>query len=120
MGIHRGDGARGTAARAAAAATTGARATAAWPISGKPIWRQSLTFFRRAAGYEPVWTCPRAAAFTERAGQIAMSYSTIEFHPGPRVASIVLNRPPLNIINLQMLDELNAVWTEVEDLKAQV
>jgi cyclohexa-1,5-dienecarbonyl-CoA hydratase len=49
-----------------------------------------------------------------------MSYSTLLFHPGPRVASIVLNRPPLNIINLQMLDELNAVWTEVEDLKAQV
>jgi cyclohexa-1,5-dienecarbonyl-CoA hydratase len=49
-----------------------------------------------------------------------MSYSTLLFHPGPRVASIVLNRPPLNIINLQMLDELNAAWSEVEDLKAQV
>src|SRR5207249_11348277 len=49
-----------------------------------------------------------------------MTYSTIQFHPGPRVASIVLNRPPLNIINLQMLDELNAAWSEVEDLKAQV
>ncbi len=49
-----------------------------------------------------------------------MSYSTIQFHPGPRVASIVLNRPPLNIINLQMLDELGAAWAEVEDLKAQV
>src|SRR6266581_1933865 len=44
-----------------------------------------------------------------------MSYSTIQFHPGPRVASIVLNRPPLNIINLEMLDELNAAWSEVED-----
>jgi len=49
-----------------------------------------------------------------------MTYSTIQFHPGPRVASIVLNRPPLNIINLEMLDELNAAWSEVEDLKAQV
>jgi enoyl-CoA hydratase/carnithine racemase len=49
-----------------------------------------------------------------------MSYSTLLFHPGPRVASIVLNRQPLNIINLQMLDELNAVWSEIEDLKAQV
>jgi cyclohexa-1,5-dienecarbonyl-CoA hydratase len=49
-----------------------------------------------------------------------VSYTTIEFHPGPRVASIVLNRPPLNIINLSMLDELNAAWSEVEDLKAQV
>src|SRR5215470_8312463 len=49
-----------------------------------------------------------------------MAYSTIQFHPGPRVASIVLNRPPLNVINLQMLDELNAAWSEVEDLKAQV
>jgi cyclohexa-1,5-dienecarbonyl-CoA hydratase len=49
-----------------------------------------------------------------------MSFSTIQFHPGPRVASIVLNRPPLNIMNLQMLEELNAAWSEVEDLKAQV
>src|SRR5437762_11652881 len=49
-----------------------------------------------------------------------MSFSTIDFHPGPRVASIVLNRPPLNIINLQMLEDLNAAWSEVEDLKAQV
>src|SRR5437667_12417752 len=49
-----------------------------------------------------------------------MSYSTIQFHPGPRVASIVLNRPPLNIINLELLDELNAAGSEVEDLKAQV
>ncbi len=49
-----------------------------------------------------------------------MSFSAIQFHPGPRVASIVLNRPPLNIINLQMLDELDAAWSEVEDLRAQV
>jgi len=49
-----------------------------------------------------------------------VNYSTIQFHPGPRLASIVLNRPPLNIINLEMLDELNAAWSEVEDLKAQV
>jgi cyclohexa-1,5-dienecarbonyl-CoA hydratase len=32
----------------------------------------------------------------------------------------VLNRPPLNIIDLEMLRELNAAWSEVEDLKAQV
>ncbi len=49
-----------------------------------------------------------------------MNYSTIQFHPGPRIASIVLNRPPLNIVNLEMLDELNTAWSEVEDLKAQV
>ncbi|PYS35487.1 MAG: hypothetical protein DMG14_26865 [Acidobacteria bacterium] len=49
-----------------------------------------------------------------------MSFSTIQFHPGPRVATIVLNRPPLNIINLEMLDELSAAWSDVEDLKAQV
>jgi cyclohexa-1,5-dienecarbonyl-CoA hydratase len=49
-----------------------------------------------------------------------MSYSTIQFHPGPRVASIVLNRPPLNIINLEMMDELGAAWDEVEALEAQV
>lgn len=49
-----------------------------------------------------------------------MSFSTIDFHPGPRVATIVLNRPPLNIINLAMLDELTAAWSEIEDLKTQV
>jgi cyclohexa-1,5-dienecarbonyl-CoA hydratase len=49
-----------------------------------------------------------------------MAYSTIEVHPGPRVVSIILNRPPLNIINLEMLEELNAAWSEVEDFKAQV
>src|SRR5215467_6723528 len=49
-----------------------------------------------------------------------MTYSTIQFHPGPRLASIVLNRPPLNIIDLEMLHELHAAWTEVEELKAQV
>jgi cyclohexa-1,5-dienecarbonyl-CoA hydratase len=49
-----------------------------------------------------------------------MSFSTIQFHPGPRVATIVLNRPPLNIINLAMLEELDAVWSEIEALKAQV
>src|SRR6185369_9002842 len=57
---------------------------------------------------------------TRTARQIVVSFSTIQFHPGPRVASIVLNRPPLNIINLEMLAELNAAWSEVEDLKAQV
>ena len=49
-----------------------------------------------------------------------MAFSTIQFHPGPRVATIVLNRPPLNIINLTMLDELDAVWSEIEALRAQV
>ncbi len=49
-----------------------------------------------------------------------MSFTAIQFHPGPRVSSIVLNRPPLNIINVQMIDELHAAWTEVEDLRAQV
>jgi enoyl-CoA hydratase/carnithine racemase len=49
-----------------------------------------------------------------------MAYSTIQLHPGPRVTTIVLNRPPLNIINLQMLDELTAAWSEIEDLKTQV
>jgi cyclohexa-1,5-dienecarbonyl-CoA hydratase len=49
-----------------------------------------------------------------------MSFTTIQFHPGPRVASIVLNRPPLNIINVQMIEDLTAAWTEIEDLKAQV
>src|SRR5262245_37042304 len=49
-----------------------------------------------------------------------MSLSTIEFYPGPRVASVVLNRPPMNVISLDMLDELHAVWDEVEGLEAQV
>jgi cyclohexa-1,5-dienecarbonyl-CoA hydratase len=49
-----------------------------------------------------------------------MSFPTIQFHPGPRVASIVLNRPPVNVINLEMLMDLHGAWDEVEDLKAQV
>jgi cyclohexa-1,5-dienecarbonyl-CoA hydratase len=49
-----------------------------------------------------------------------MTFSTIQFHPGPRVASIVLNRPPLNVINLELLDEFDAAWDEIEDLRAQV
>ena len=36
------------------------------------------------------------------------------------MASIVLNRPPLNIIHLEMMDELNSAWREIEDIKAQV
>ena len=49
-----------------------------------------------------------------------MPFSTIEFHPGPRVATVLLHRPPLNIINLEMLGELNTAWSEIEDLKTQV
>ncbi len=49
-----------------------------------------------------------------------MGFSTIQFHPGPRVASIVLNRAPMNVINLEMLGELHTAWDEIEDLKAQV
>src|SRR5437870_8819047 len=49
-----------------------------------------------------------------------MSFSTIQLHPGPRVASVVLNRPPLNIINLEMMEELNAAWDEIKDLGAQI
>lgn len=51
---------------------------------------------------------------------MTMSFSTVQFHPGPRVATIVLNRPPLNIINLEMLHELDGAWSEIEALKAQV
>jgi len=49
-----------------------------------------------------------------------MEYGLIQFHPGPRVSTIVLNRPPLNVINLQMMDELIAAWEEIEDLQSQV
>lgn len=49
-----------------------------------------------------------------------MDFQTIQFHPGPRLATIVLNRPPLNIINLQMMDELNAAWDETDALGSQV
>src|SRR5262245_59128591 len=41
-----------------------------------------------------------AAASTASTPPLAMGFATIRFHPGPRVASIVLNRPPLNVINL--------------------
>lgn len=49
-----------------------------------------------------------------------MSFSTIQFYPGPRVAGIVLNRPPLNIINIEMMDEIRDAWDEVSALEAQV
>jgi cyclohexa-1,5-dienecarbonyl-CoA hydratase len=49
-----------------------------------------------------------------------MAFESIEFHPGPRVATIVLNRPPLNILNLEMLAELNAAWDEIDDIKCQI
>src|SRR4051794_10623599 len=49
-----------------------------------------------------------------------MSFSTIQFYPGPRVATMVLDRPPLNVINLDMLDEMDTAWAEVEDLKTHV
>jgi cyclohexa-1,5-dienecarbonyl-CoA hydratase len=49
-----------------------------------------------------------------------MAYGSIQFYPGPRVSSIVLNRPPLNIIDAAMLKELNQAWTEVEELGSQV
>ncbi len=49
-----------------------------------------------------------------------MAYSTIQLHPGPRVSTIVLNRPPLNIINLQMMDELNSAWDEIDGVESQV
>ena len=44
----------------------------------------------------------------------------IEYHPGPRVASIVLNRPPLNVINIEMLDQLNAALDEADALQVQI
>jgi len=49
-----------------------------------------------------------------------MDYTTIQFHPGPRVASIVLDRPPLNVITIQMIDELNAALDEVGEIQSQV
>jgi cyclohexa-1,5-dienecarbonyl-CoA hydratase len=49
-----------------------------------------------------------------------MSFSSIQFFPGPRVAGIVLNRPPLNIINIEMMDEIEDAWDETSALEAQV
>src|SRR5215475_5683052 len=49
-----------------------------------------------------------------------MPFGTIQFHPGPRVTTIVLNRPPLNVINLEMMDELNAAWDEVDAMESQI
>jgi cyclohexa-1,5-dienecarbonyl-CoA hydratase len=49
-----------------------------------------------------------------------MGYQTIQFHPGPRVSSIILNRPPLNIINIEMMNELNAAWDEIDAMDSQV
>src|SRR6185436_16627375 len=52
--------------------------------------------------------------------RIGMAYQTIQFHPGPRVCSIILNRPPLNIINIEMMNELNAAWDEIDAMESQV
>jgi cyclohexa-1,5-dienecarbonyl-CoA hydratase len=49
-----------------------------------------------------------------------MDFRTIQFHPGPRVVSIVLDRPPLNVINVEVMDELDSAWEEIEALEAQV
>lgn len=49
-----------------------------------------------------------------------MDYQTIRFVPGPRVSTIVLNRPPLNIINLEMMAELEVAWDDVEGLESQI
>ena len=51
---------------------------------------------------------------------MSRTYTTIEFYPGPRVASIVLNRPPLNIITIEMIDELNAAFDEADELQVQI
>ena len=120
------------------------RWSAGWPATNKPIWRiGSLDFRSRTRGYAfrtqgrgyalrvgiaakptTIWFRKSCNAFesirSEHAGQTAVSYSTIQFHPGPRLASIVLDRPPLNIIDVQMLHELHDAWAEVEDLNAQV
>src|SRR5262249_60617538 len=81
-------------------------------IGGRPGRNASETQSIRNRRHATTAACP--------ASQVIMSFSTIRFHPGPRVATITLNRPPLNIINLEMLDELNTAWSEIEDLKAQV
>jgi cyclohexa-1,5-dienecarbonyl-CoA hydratase len=49
-----------------------------------------------------------------------MTFSTIQFRPGPRVTNIMMDRPPLNVITMEMLNELHAAWDEVEDVKAQL
>ncbi len=43
-----------------------------------------------------------------------MGYETIRFHPGPRTSTIVLDRPPLNVINITMMEELDQAWQEIE------
>jgi cyclohexa-1,5-dienecarbonyl-CoA hydratase len=49
-----------------------------------------------------------------------MEFRTIQFFPGPRVVSVVLNRPPLNIINIEMIDEISVALDEIEDLDSRV
>src|SRR4029078_9148403 len=49
-----------------------------------------------------------------------MTFSRIQIHHGPRVASIVLNGPALDVIYLHLLVEFESSWDEIEDLRAQV
>jgi cyclohexa-1,5-dienecarbonyl-CoA hydratase len=49
-----------------------------------------------------------------------MGYDTIRFLPGPGVSKIVLDRPPLNVLNLAMMAELDRAWNELDDLESPV
>ncbi len=52
-----------------------------------------------------------------------MPYETIRVEPADRIATITLNRPPMNPISTQMIDELNAVLDDIEkdiDIRAVI
>ena len=48
---------------------------------------------------------------------MAMAWRNIELSVGDRVATITLNRPPLNILNLEMINELSEALAELSGRK---
>jgi cyclohexa-1,5-dienecarbonyl-CoA hydratase len=63
---------------------------------------------------------PPAIFFLQARRAEIMSYEHIEVASKDGLGSITLNRPPVNVLNIAMMEEINAVlkdWLEAKDLK---
>ena len=52
---------------------------------------------------------------THSVTKTAMKFETIQFHVDSQVARVVLSRPPMNVINIPMMDEIDRAWTIIEE-----
>ena len=50
----------------------------------------------------------------------AMTFETIQLQLDSHVARIVLCRPPLNVINIPMMEEMDRAWTAIEESPASL